>query len=95
MAIFLTKASRFAFLARSLAPKQTTSSLDWSSRGLSREPFIPAVRVLCQPHSYKFPLPQRLLQDIFIRTVLATRLIFPLKTSFPIILFRFLETNVC
>ena len=38
----------------SLAPKQTTSSLDWSGRGLSREPFIPAVRVLCKPHSYKW-----------------------------------------
>ena len=37
----------FRFFARSLAPKQTTSSLDWSGRGLSREPFIPAVRVLC------------------------------------------------
>ena len=44
----------FRFFVRSLAPKQTTSSLDWSGRGLSREPFIPAVRVLCKPHSYKW-----------------------------------------
>ena len=44
----------FRFFARSLASKQTTSSLDWSGRGLSREPFIPAVRVLCKPRSYKW-----------------------------------------
>ena len=44
----------FRFFARSLAPKQTTSSLDWSGRGLSRESFIPAVRVLGKPHSYKW-----------------------------------------
>ena len=40
----------------SLTPKQTKSSLDWSGRGLSHEPFYtcPAVRVLCKPHSYKW-----------------------------------------
>ena len=51
---FPDQSQSFRFFARSLAPKQTTSSLDWSGRGLSREPFIPAVRVLCKPHSYKW-----------------------------------------
>ena len=45
MAIFQTKPNRFGKLR---LPKQNTSSLDRSGRELGREPFIPAVRVLCK-----------------------------------------------
>ena len=51
---FPDQSQSFRFFARALAPKQTTLSLDWSGRGLSRKPFIPAVRVLCKLHSYKW-----------------------------------------
>ena len=53
---FLDQSQSFRFFARSLERTKTTSSLDSSGRGLSREPFVPAaaVRVLCKPHSYKW-----------------------------------------
>ena len=38
---FPDQSQSFRFFARSLAPKQTKSSLDWSGHGLSRGPFIP------------------------------------------------------
>ena len=44
----------------------------------------------------EFPLLDRLLQDIFTYALFwLPRVNLPLKTSFPIKLFRFLETNVC
>ena len=50
--------SLFCLLARTKTNYLYTSPLDWSGCGRSREPFTPAVRVWCKPHSYKrFLLP--------------------------------------
>ena len=43
----------------------------------------------------EFPFLPRLLQDIFTYALFWLPRVFPLNSSFPIILFRFLETNVC
>ena len=58
---FPDQSQSFRFFARSRqcsklrkAPKQTTSSLDWSGRELSPELFIRTVRVLCKPYSNKW-----------------------------------------
>ena len=54
MAIFKTKANFFDFGKLRSALKQTTSPMDRSGRELSREPFTPAVHVLCKPYLYKW-----------------------------------------
>ena len=53
---FPVQGQSFCFRNLCEAPKQTTSSLDWSAadREVSLEPFIPAVRAFCKPHSYNW-----------------------------------------
>ena len=53
---FPVQGQSFRFRKLCEAPKQTTSSLDWSAadREVSLEPFIPAVRAFCKPYSYNW-----------------------------------------